>query len=531
MPQAGSGSQLPRSRKEVYTSLFDTSDCDTSSSETPTTKEKTLIVEPIIESESVVESTACETPSDIWNTVLVKLQDLYDEQIFNAYIAPLTFAGIETSEQLSTVTLEVPSRFMCEHVENKFGAKICELFKQQLTNQTKLVFKVVKRAPGAVKAPTSIKRPKAAIKKKVAPAHKAPLSKRHASKPNRDEIDGSDRKWLNSKYLFSNFVVGGNNQFCHAAAMQVAESPASQYNPLFIYGGVGLGKTHLLHAIANSVFERKPNAKILYMSAEGFMNELIQSLRTGKMDQFKTRLRNIEVLLIDDIQFISGKERTQEEFFHTFNALYNAKHQIVITCDKLPQEIHGLEERLQTRFAWGLIADLQAPDFETRVAILKKKASQDGVELPEDVSILIADNISSNVRELEGALTRLQAMSSIKNTPITLELAKEVLKPMLQPKIVNITVDKIKDIVASEFRLKISDLSSKRRTRNLSFPRHIAMYLCRKHTTSSYPEIGALFGGRDHSSVIHAANVVAKKMTDDAEVRNIVKRVEQRIIG
>jgi chromosomal replication initiator protein len=336
---------------------------------------------------------------------------------------------------------------------------------------------------------------------------------------------------INPRYTFADFVVGNSNQFCHAAAMRVAEKPGQSYNPLFIYGGVGLGKTHLLHAIGNAVLERSPSSRVLYMSSETFTNELILALRYAKMDEFKRKLRTIEVLLIDDIQFISGKERTQEEFFHTFNALYSAKRQIVITSDKIPTDIPGIEERLQTRFSWGLTADLQAPDFETRVAILKQKALLEEFQLPHEVSHLIAERISSNVRELEGALTRLHAMSSIQSVPISLEMAKSALKPLLQPKVVSVTVDDIKKAVANHFNLKVTEIVSKRRTKNLSFPRHIAMYLCRKHTTASYPEIGEHFGGRDHSSVIHAASVVSSKLSTDLAVKEAIENIEKSIFG
>jgi chromosomal replication initiator protein len=313
--------------------------------------------------------------------------------------------------------------------------------------------------------------------------------------------------------------------------MRVAEKPGQSYNPLFIYGGVGLGKTHLLHAIGNAVLQRSPQARVLYMSSETFTNELILALRHARMEEFKRKLRAIEVLMIDDIQFISGKERTQEEFFHTFNALYSAKRQIIITSDKIPTDIPGIEERLQTRFSWGLTADLQAPDFETRVAILKQKALIEDFQLPEQVSHLIAERISSNVRELEGALTRLHAVSTLQHVPISMDMARMALKPLLQPKVVNLTVDDIKRAVASHFSLKVSDIISKRRTKNLSFPRHIAMYLCRKHTTASYPEIGEHFGGRDHSSVIHAATVVSTKISTDAQVKSLVDEIEKQLLG
>jgi chromosomal replication initiator protein len=345
------------------------------------------------------------------------------------------------------------------------------------------------------------------------------------------QVDAADSSTINPRYTFSNFVVGSSNQFCHAAAMRVGEEPGKSYNPFFIYGGVGLGKTHLLHAIGNLVLDKRPNARILYMSSETFTNELIQALRHAKMEEFKSRFRNVEVLLIDDIQFMSGKERTQEEFFHTFNALYNAKHQIVVTSDKIPQDIHGLEERLKTRFAWGLTADIQAPDFETRVAILKRKAALEAFELPSVVAEYIGEKVSSNVRELEGALTKIHAMSALMRAPITLELAEGALRPLLQPKTINISVNDIKQVVTEHFGIKVSDLISKRRTKNLSWPRHVAMYLCRKHTTCSYPEIGAEFGGRDHSSVIHAASVVSEKVKTIEETRVLIEKIERDLRG
>jgi chromosomal replication initiator protein len=311
----------------------------------------------------------------------------------------------------------------------------------------------------------------------------------------------------------------------------VAEEPGKNYNPLFIYGGVGLGKTHLLHAIGNAVLDRNPRAKVVYLSSETFTNELIQALRNAKMDEFKRRMRSVELLLVDDIQFMCGKERTQEEFFHTFNTLYNAKHQIIITSDKVPQDIPGLEERLQTRFSWGLTADLQAPDFETRVAIIRRKAAVDGLPLPQDVAQLIAEKISSNVRELEGALTRLHAISSLQKIELTLDMAATALKPLLQPKQASISVDDIKRVVSLHFGIKVSEIISKRRTKNLSFPRHIAMYLCRKHTTASYPEIGGHFGNRDHSSVIHAAGVVSTKVASDEKVRDLVTEIERQLLA
>ena len=463
---------------------------------------------------------SAEAMRGVWERSVSSLQSELDPQIFDAYIQPLSFSSC--SADGGEFIISAPNRFLCEHVETFYREKIVNVLTSDLQSKD-IRLKLVVDKPamrGFTDSDTSSGH--VVIKKLSTPTV---FSEARAEAVRAFPVNG-----VIPRYTFSNFVVGNSNQFCHAAALRVAEEPGRHYNPLFIYGGVGLGKTHLLHAIGNAILEKQPHKRVLYLSAESFMNELIFSLKSGKMDEFKGKFRNVQVLLIDDIQFISGKERTQEEFFHTFNALYGAKHQIVITSDRIPQDLTNLEDRLTTRFAWGLIADLQAPDFETRVAILKRKASMENFTVPEDVIHYVAENISSNVRELEGALTRLCAVSTLQKSAITAELAQEVLQPMLQPKKVNVTVDDIKVAVATHFGLKISDLSSKRRTRNLSFPRHIAMYLCRKHTTSSYPEIGDLFGGRDHSSVIHAANVVSRKLAAETEMRALLEKVEQRLL-
>jgi chromosomal replication initiator protein len=456
---------------------------------------------------------------DVWARCLSTLEREFDPQVFAAYIKPLQVASIDSGS--GEVVVYAPSRFVCNHVDREFKLKLADLLALGLgVNSIRLRFAVPESSIEQTNRPIPVVIKKVRLPARVEPAAESQqLLEEFPSPP------------LNQKYTFESFVVGSSNQFCHAAAMRVAERPGHSYNPLFIYGGVGLGKTHLLHAIGNTVLARNPKAKVLYMSSETFTNELIQALRHGKMNEFKNRMRSVEVLLIDDIQFMCGKERTQEEFFHTFNALYDAKHQIVITSDKLPQEIPGIEERLQTRFSWGLAADLQAPDFETRVAILKHKASVDLFQIPEDVAHLISEKISSNVRELEGALTRLHAVSSLQHADITIDMAKTALRHILQPKTVTVSADDIKREVSEHFGIKVSDMISKRRTKNLSFPRHIAMYLCRKHTTCSYPDIGARFGGRDHSSVIHAANVVSAKIGADDRVRLIVGEIEKRLFG
>jgi len=336
------------------------------------------------------------------------------------------------------------------------------------------------------------------------------------------------RSVLLPKYTFDNFVVGASNQFAHAASKAVANQPGDHYNPLFIYGGVGLGKTHLVNAIGHQVLDRNPSARVVYLSSESFMNELIAALRRDRMDEFKARFRKIDVLIVDDVQFLAGRERTQEEFFHTFNSLYDGHHQIVLTSDKFPKEIPDLEERLRNRFEWGLIADIQPPDVETRVAILEKKAEVEGVELPQDVAIFLATNIDSNVRELEGSLTRLGAFASLNKCPITVDFARDVLQSVLRERTDRaITIESIQKAVCDFFRIRPNDLRSKRRTRTIALPRQVAMYLCRRYTNASFPVIGDRFGGRDHSTVIHAAQVIERRLREDPNFRATVERLER----
>jgi chromosomal replication initiator protein len=345
--------------------------------------------------------------------------------------------------------------------------------------------------------------------------------------PKPPKVD-SRRSVLLPKYIFDNFVVGASNQFAHAASKAVANQPGDHYNPLFIYGGVGLGKTHLVNAIGHQVLDRNENARVVYLSSESFMNELIAALRRDRMDDFKARFRRIDVLIVDDVQFLAGRERTQEEFFHTFNSLYDGHHQIVLTSDKFPKEIPDLEERLRNRFEWGLIADIQPPDVETRIAILEKKAECEGIELPADVANFLASNIDSNVRELEGSLTRLGAFASLNKCPITVDFARSVLQSVLRDKVDRaITIESIQKAVCDFFRIRPNDLRSKRRTRTVALPRQVAMYLCRRYTNASFPVIGDRFGGRDHSTVIHAAQVIERRVREDPSFRATVERLER----
>ncbi|MEE1072435.1 MAG: chromosomal replication initiator protein DnaA [Cellulosilyticum sp.] len=335
---------------------------------------------------------------------------------------------------------------------------------------------------------------------------------------------------LNPRYVFDSFVVGNSNRMAHAAALAVAEAPARAYNPLFLYGGVGLGKTHLMHSIAHYILDQNPSAKVIYASSEKFTNELINSIRDDKNESFRNKYRNIDVLLIDDIQFITGKERTQEEFFHTFNALYEANRQIIICSDRPPKEIETLEERLRSRFEWGLIADIQSPDLETRIAILRKKAEIENLSVPEDVLLFIAKTVISNIRELEGALNRILAFSSLTNKPITVELANEALKDLIskdKPKV--ITAEYILEVVANYFHLKPEELKSSKRTRNIAYPRQIAMYLCRKLTDLSLPKIGEKFGGRDHTTIIHGFDKISRELQTDIELTQMLNELESKI--
>lgn len=335
---------------------------------------------------------------------------------------------------------------------------------------------------------------------------------------------------LNPKYVFDSFVVGNSNRFAHAACFAVAEAPSRSYNPLFIYGGVGLGKTHLMQAVGHHILQKSPSMNVVYVSSEQFTNELINSIRDDKTSEFRAKYRNIDVLLIDDIQFLAGKERTQEEFFHTFNALYEANKQLVISSDRPPREIPTLEDRLRSRFEWGLITDIQPPDLETRIAILKKKSQLDGLTVPDDVMNYIAVYIQSNIRELEGALNRIVAYSNFTNRPITLDLATEALKdilPSAPPK--KITIEMIQQVVAEYFTINVSDLISKRRTRQLAFPRQIAMYLARELTDSSLPTIGEFFGGRDHTTALHAYDKISREMKSDPVLDRIITELTSNL--
>ncbi len=335
---------------------------------------------------------------------------------------------------------------------------------------------------------------------------------------------------LNSRFTFENFVIGPSNRFACAACLAVAESPAKTYNPLFIYGKVGLGKTHLIQAITHKIKELHPHLKYCYISSERFTNELIDAIRNRSTSEFRKKYREIDVLLIDDIQFIAGKESTQEEFFHTFNYLHNNRKQIIITSDHPPKQITHLEERLTSRFAWGLIADIQPPDFETRVAILRKKVEKEPVKVPEEVIFFIADQIKSNIRELEGALVRVAAYSLLEDKPITLDMAKVILKDMVKEATKNINIEMIQKCVCDFFKVSLNDLKAYKRNKNIILPRQIAMYLSRQLTNMSLPEIGHAFGRKDHATVMHSCKKIEKDLNSNEELKNILTQITSNLI-
>jgi len=353
------------------------------------------------------------------------------------------------------------------------------------------------------------------------------------NKVNQLSNDIIEKSNLNPKYTFDTFVVGGNNNFAHAASLAVAESPGEMYNPLFIYGGVGLGKTHLMHSIAHFILEHNPSSKVLYVTSEAFTNELIEAIRNGNntaMTNFREKYRNIDVLLIDDIQFIIGKESTQEEFFHTFNDLHGSKKQIIISSDKPPKEIQTLEGRLRSRFEWGLIADISSPDYETRMAILRKKEEMDGYKIDDEVIKYIAMNIKSNIRELEGALNKLMAFSNLEKREINIASAEEALKDIISPdERREITPQLIIDIVAEHFNIKPEDIKGNKRNSEIVFPRQIAMYLCREMTSESLKNIGTIMGKKDHTTVIHGQRNISKEVLNSESIHNTIEVLRKKI--
>jgi len=438
-----------------------------------------------------------------WKKSIDIIKEKVTKQNFDTWISPVRISALDAS----VVELSVPNRF----------------FKDWLTEHYMDVIKDSVSSVSGVPMTVRFSIDKSPVQMKSA----VPVSTQTNRPKNAEPVNPANRihPSLNLNYNFDRFVVGPSNQFAHAAAVAVAEAPAKNYNPLFIYGGVGLGKTHLLNAIGLHTFKIDPSANILYVSAEEFMNEMINSIRYDKMQQFREKYRNIDSLLIDDIQFIAGKERTQEEFFHTFNTLHDSGKQIVVTSDKFPKDIPNLEGRLRSRFEWGLIADIQPPELETKIAILRKKAEIEGVPIPDDVIYYIASNIKSNIRELEGSLIRLIAYSSLTGEKLDLTLAKRILTNIKSPEQRIVTINRVQKVVAEFFKIKVSDLISKNNSRAIAEPRQIAMFLCKRHTDYSLPRIGKEFGGKHHTTVLYAIEKIDQRKEKDPELRATLNRL------
>lgn len=434
---------------------------------------------------------------ETWLQILETLEHRLNRQSYEHWLKPLRPIAYYNH----TILFEVPNHFSRDWLKERYAPMIKDSFQDFLGRELSLKFLLAREVPEAIRSLRA-----------------------------RPDDHTENISVLNPRYTFDAFVVGESNRFAHAAAVAVADSPARTYNPFFIYGGVGLGKTHLMHAIGHEILRRTPYFKVAYVTSEKFTNELIDGIRDDQPAKFRARYRTIDILLIDDIQFLGGKERTQEEFFHTFNTLYEAGKQIIISSDRPPKDIPQLEERLRSRFEWGLITDIQPPDLETRVAILQKKTEGSDVKVPDETLFYIADRIQSNIRELEGAFIRVAAYSSLVETEITPEIAAEVLEDILpakKPRQINCPL--IQEVVTDYFRLRPDDLKAKKRTRAVAYPRQIAMYLTRELTDLSLPKIGNFFGGRDHTTVIHGCDKIARELESDQTLQEIVNELMNRI--
>ncbi len=432
---------------------------------------------------------------ELWNEVLEIVKEDTNQVSFNTWFKPLKIVAYKNN----TIYLETADDFLRNTIKKRHYNFLKNAFNYVLKKETELIFTI----PGES------------------------IDKEELKKNDTSTIDDSDAIYngrkLNPKYRFDNFIIGNSNRFAHAASLAVAEAPSTAYNPLFLYGGVGLGKTHLMHAIGHYILDNNPDTYVLYVTSEKFTNDLINSIKDGTNEDFRNTYRKADVLLVDDIQFIAGKESTQEEFFHTFNALHEANKQIIVSSDNPPSEIPTLEDRLRSRFEWGLIADIQPPDYETRIAILRKKAEAENYNVPDDVITYIAQHIQSNIRKLEGALIRIYAYASLTNKKeVSLELAQEALKNLIS-KNKKASISDIKEVVANYYNLTIDDIISKRKTKNIAYPRQIAMYISRKLTDLSLPKIGDEFGGRDHSTVLHACNKIDEDMENSQEVKKNIE--------
>jgi chromosomal replication initiator protein len=444
----------------------------------------------------------------IWEAALSSIESRINRHYFEMWFKPITCTAIEGDR----IFLRAPNRYIKEWFEDNYLSTVLAEIRSQTNQEYKVVFEISDDGQSRSSETRLF-------------VQSDPIDAVAAR-----EGDLELRPELLPKYTFDTFVVGPSNQLAHAAARAAAEVPASKYNPLFIYGGVGLGKTHLLHAIGHAIRARSPNWRIVYLNSEAFMNEYVSGIRNNQIDLFRRKYRErCDVLLMDDIQFLAGKDRTQEEFFHTFNSLFEAHRQIVVTADTFPHEIPDLEDRIRSRFQWGLIADIQPPELETRIAILEKKAELDAIDLPKDVANFLATHIKSNVRELEGLLIRLAALSSLQHRPITIDFARETLRSFLSQASSFLTVEAVQKEVSNYYGVKLADLKSPRRHQAIARPRQIAMYLARKLVKASFPELGQRFGGKDHTTVMAACRKIEKLITNDPQTRHEVQEIERHL--
>lgn len=477
---------------------------------------------------------------ELWQQCVELLRDELPAQQFNTWIRPL-----QVEAEGDELRVYAPNRFVLDWVNEKYLGRLLELLGERsdgfvpsvsllIGSKRRPIPRPVQPAPSAPPPPASrpvAEMPEPTASEPTATDSRADTGTAASVSPVRTErsvqVEGALKhtSYLNRSFTFENFVEGKSNQLARAAAWQVADNPKHGYNPLFLYGGVGLGKTHLMHAVGNHLLERNPNAKVVYLHSERFVADMVKALQLNAINEFKRFYRSVDALLIDDIQFFAKKERSQEEFFHTFNALLEGGQQVILTSDRYPKEIEGLEERLKSRFGWGLTVAVEPPELETRVAILMKKAEQTKVELPHDAAFFIAQRIRSNVRELEGALKRVIAHSHFTNHPITIELIRESLKDLLALQDKLVSVDNIQRTVAEYYKIKIADLLSKRRSRSVARPRQVAMALSKELTNHSLPEIGDSFGGRDHTTVLHACRKIAELRESDADIREDYKNL------
>ncbi len=435
---------------------------------------------------------------EMWPKIMASIQEKINPHSYETWFASLRPVSL-TKEAF---TLETPNQFFKDWLKEHYGDLLEKSLKEVGLGNVKINL-TLSSLSGEKAAPQ-------ALATKIKP-------------------DSEEKARLNSRYTFDSFVIGPSNRFAHAAALAVAESPAKAYNPLFIYGDVGLGKTHLLQAIGHHVLSCRPNTKVTYISSEEFTNQLINSIQNRTTPKFREKYRNVDVLIIDDIYFIAGKESTQEEFFHTFNTLYDAHKQIILSSDRSPRDIQGLEDRLVSRFGWGLVTDIQPPDFETRTAILRKKAELAGVEVPQEVTMLLSEKVKTNIRELEGALVRVIAHSTLEGEKISLDTVKKVLKDMFKEEENKITIENIQKKIAEHFSIRFLDMRTKKRNQAVVFPRQLAMYISRELTGHSLSEIGMYFGGKDHTTILHACNKIAKDMEKQKDLKDLVAKLVHKV--